>query len=61
MKALRLLLLSALLWCVLPLRAQTPAGDLEVTRATAEELIRFLQREVDPGIFFLRDTTDANR
>ena len=61
MKALRILLLSALLWCVLPLRAQTPAGDLEVTRATAEELIRFLQREVDPGIFFLRDTTDANR
>ena len=61
MKALRILLLSALLWCVLPLRAQTPAGDFEVTRATAEELIRFLQREVDSSIFFLRDTTDANR
>jgi Outer membrane receptor for ferrienterochelin and colicins len=58
MKTLRILLAAALLLCAAVLRAQTPAGQLGVSKADAETLLRYLQQEVDPDLFFVSDTTD---
>jgi hypothetical protein len=58
-RPLRLLLLVAILLSAAPLRAQNPGDALDVTKVEAGELIRFLQREVEPGIFFLPDTSDV--
>ena len=59
MKTLRLLLLTVTLLSALPLRAQQASDSLAVNKAGAAELVQFLQREVEPGIFFLRDTSDV--
>ena len=64
MKTLRRLLLCALLLAVCPgLKAQTghADGQVEVVRKDAATLVRVLQQEFDPDIFFLRDTSDATR
>ena len=58
-RTLRLFLLAAVLLSAAPLRAQNPGEALDVTKVEAGELIRFLQREVEPGIFFLPDTSDV--
>ena len=58
-RTLRLFLLVAVLLSAVPLRAQNPGEALDVTKVEAGELIRFLQREVEPGIFFLPDTSDV--
>ena len=58
MKTLRILLTAAALLCAAALRAQETPGQLGVTKADAAELVRFLQQEIDPTIFFVADTTD---
>ena len=58
MKKLRLIVFAAALLSAAAVRAQSPSDSLSVTKAEAQELISFLQREVNPDIFFLRDTSD---
>ena len=58
MKTLRILLTAAVLLCAAALRAQETPGQMGVTKADASELLRFLQQEIDPDIFFVTDTTD---
>ena len=59
MKKLRLILLVLVLSLPLSLTAQE--SRLEQVRVDAPTLVRFLQHEFDADIFFLRDTSDANR
>ncbi|MBR1538776.1 MAG: TonB-dependent receptor, partial [Bacteroidales bacterium] len=59
MRRLQLFFLVAALFFTAPLRAQDPGGMLDATKLDAAQLIRFLQREVDPDIFFLKDTSDV--
>ena len=58
MRQLRILFPLLLLLGFLPLKAQTPSDSLDVTKAEVQDLIAFLRREVEPDIFFLRDSSD---
>ncbi len=58
MKPIRLFLVVVALLYGATLRAQSPDDVLAVSKVEAEQLVRFLQQEIDPGIFFLRDTSD---
>ncbi len=60
MKTLRTLLLTILLWGLLPFRVQAQE-QIDVTRVTAEELVAFLRQQTGTTIFFVPDTTDTRR
>ena len=61
MRAFRIFLLALLLSCAFPFRAGAQDEPLSVTRVTAEGLVDFLRQEITPDIFFVPDTTDAQR
>ena len=56
-KMIVFLLASAVL-CVAGPGAKAQSDSLSVSKAGVQELMDFLQREVEPDIFFLRDTSD---
>ena len=61
MRAVRILLLTALLACAIPFPGWAQEASLGVTRVSADALVDFLRQEVDPAIFYVRDTTDGQR